>query len=181
MGRPTKLTPQRIEAIAELVRNGNYLVVAAEAAGVSDAAVYKWLERGSRDEERDQDSLYFQFREAIQRAQAEAEQVLVSAIEKAATGYTRKSTKTRRYQDPETGVEVVETTVEEAQVYDWRAAAWLLQQRHRSRWSANPPKETESEEEHVKVLVIGQAPPIQPASSEPEAPPPESMDEILGV
>ena len=164
LGRRSKLTTTRIDTITSLLRSGNFLSVAAEAAGVGERTVYEWLERGELPEEIEQDTLYAQFSQAVQRAQAEAEQVLVASIERAATGFTRKTTTTKRYRDPETGREVEEVTVEEAQVFDWRAAAWLLQMRHKKRWAMKPPTEVDAEEEHVKVLIVGQEPPRLPAA-----------------
>lgn len=177
-GRPSLLTPARIEAIATHIRNGNYLRVAAEAAGVSESAVYKWLERGEDPEEQIQDSLYFQLLQAVVAAHADAERVLVQAINKAATGYTKKTTKTREYTNDE-GRQCTETTVEEAEVFDWRAAAWMLEARHRDRWAkVIQPAAEGAETEEVKVLILQQEPSTE-APKQIEQPPPASMDEIL--
>lgn len=180
VGQPTKLTPARLDTIVKLLRSGNYVAVAAEGAGVSESAVYKWLERGERPEEQEADSIYFQFVQAVRTALAEAEQVLVASIEKAATGYTKKTKRVRTYTDPESGRECVEETIEEAEVFDWRAASWMLQARHKQRWAANPPPAAEAEQEHVKVLVIGEAPPVD-APGQLEQGEPATFGDALGV
>jgi len=175
VGQRSKLTTARIETICALIRAGNFMVVAAEAAGVAERTVYQWLERGERPEEVEQDTLYAQFVQSVQRAQAEAEQVLVASVERAATGFARKTTTVKTYRDEDTGHNVTETTIEEAQVFDWRAAAWLLGMRHKQRWSTRPPEAADAEEEHVKVLVVGQEPPRLPAGSEAQ-----TVDDLFG-
>lgn len=177
-GADSKLTLARLETIRDLVRNGNYLSVAAEAAGVSERTVYRWLEQGEQPEEAEQDTLHWQFCQAVRKAQAEAEQLLVAAIERAASGYKKKTTKTRTFFN-EQGVECTETTIEEAEVFDWRAAAWMLQARHKQRWAQNPPPAVEAEQENVKVLIIGEAPPTGPPQIEQG--PPGTVGEVLGV
>ena len=182
-GRPSLLTPARIEVITKLVREGNYMKVAAEAAGVSVPTVYAWMERGELTEEQEQDSIYAQFLEAVREAEAQSEQILVAAVQKSATGYRKRKTVVRTYRDPVTGQEVTETTVEEADVMDWRAAAWMLQFRHRSRWAAIPPPAAEGEVETVKVLILSK----EPSTSAPEqdqkqlgGAEPTTMGEALG-
>lgn len=179
-GRPSLLTPTRIEIITTLVRRGNYIKVAAEAAGVSVATIYGWIERGELPEEQAQDTLYSQFLEALRKAEADSEQVLVASIEKAATGFIKKKRTTRRYRDPESGQMVEETSEEEAEVFDWRAASWMLQARHRQRWAQTPPPESEEGQvDEVKVLILPHAP-SREAPKQLEQEPPDTMEDLLG-
>ena len=79
-GRPSKLTPERQERIIELIRAGNYMEIAAQAAGINVATMYRWLQRG----EETNSGKYHEFREAIMRARAEAEARNVTLIQTAA-------------------------------------------------------------------------------------------------
>ena len=49
MGRPSKLTPTITRAILDVVAAGGTRAVAAEAAGISESTLYKWLRRGAED------------------------------------------------------------------------------------------------------------------------------------
>jgi hypothetical protein len=72
MARPSKLTRETQDRIVLALRAGNHLSVAARAAGLSEATVYRWLKaRGSA---------YRAFAAAVERAIAESEVVLVATI-----------------------------------------------------------------------------------------------------
>ncbi len=47
-GRPTKLTPRIHTVVVESIRLGNYMDVAARAAGVSRQTLYVWIEKGHK-------------------------------------------------------------------------------------------------------------------------------------
>ncbi len=47
-GQPTKLTPRISTVIIESIRAGNYMDVAARAAGVSKQSLYNSIERGHK-------------------------------------------------------------------------------------------------------------------------------------
>ncbi|MDQ3480274.1 MAG: hypothetical protein M3423_02905 [Actinomycetota bacterium] len=51
-GRPTKLTPRVHTVIIESIRAGNYMEVAARAAGIRKQSLYNWIERGPQAGER---------------------------------------------------------------------------------------------------------------------------------
>ena len=51
-GRPSKLTPERAQAIALAVSEGHYLQHAAAAAGVARSTVHSWLARDRKARER---------------------------------------------------------------------------------------------------------------------------------
>ena len=115
MSRPSRLTPERSQRIAELVAAGNNVDTAAAAAGISEATFYGWMARGRAERDRLASSkrakpkateeMYLQFLEAVEKARAEAEARLVLLISKAA-------------QEPRT----------------WQAAAWLLERRTPEKW-----------------------------------------------
>lgn len=79
-GRPSKLTPERQERIVELIRAGNYMEIAAQAAGIDVSTLYRWLQRG----EKARSGPYRQFRDAVMRARVEAEARAVVVVQKAA-------------------------------------------------------------------------------------------------
>lgn len=76
VGRPTKLTKDVEEMIVSAIRVGNYAVVAAQAAGVTESTFYRWLDRG----EKQQRGKYCEFRESIKRAEAEAQVYAVAIV-----------------------------------------------------------------------------------------------------
>jgi len=74
-GRPTSLTPEVQTQIVNMIRAGNYNVVAAEFVGIAEATFYNWLKRG-----REGEPLYLEFLEAIKKAESESEAFRVEKI-----------------------------------------------------------------------------------------------------
>ena len=79
MARP-KLDPAVTQRIVDLIRAGNYLEVAATAAGIHKSTLYRWLRYG-RNQVRGR---YRRFLVAVEKAQAESEARDVALIAKAA-------------------------------------------------------------------------------------------------
>lgn len=71
-GRKTLYTPARVATILDAIRLGNDKKVAAVAAGVGQSTFYRWLED------------HQEFREAIEKAEADAETRKVGIISTAA-------------------------------------------------------------------------------------------------
>lgn len=65
------------DAILETIRLGNYKETAARYAGINDSTLYRWLEWGDPEREEFKDDperqVYREFRDAVQKAEAEAE------------------------------------------------------------------------------------------------------------
>jgi transposase-like protein len=83
LGRPSKLTPELQEQIVKDVKQGNFIEIAAERAGVHRTTVFRWLreaEEGHPDPNRQK------FRFAIIEARAEAEATMVALVRRAAMG-----------------------------------------------------------------------------------------------
>src|SRR4051794_21483658 len=97
MSRPTKLTDEAQDRIVAALRVGNTIEAAAAAAGIDARTFRRWMARGASS--RAADAEYRAFREAVERARAQVELVLVSRI----AGAAAKGS--------------------------WRAAAWLLEHR----------------------------------------------------
>lgn len=79
-GRPTKLTPDRHKRIVDLLRAGNQVNTAYQAAGVSETAYHNWISKGRGGEEP-----YREFAEDVERARADAVSRMVDVVVKAAT------------------------------------------------------------------------------------------------
>lgn len=99
-GQPTKLTPETQERICQLIRAGNTVEVASEASGIAPATYYGWMQRGQ-----DKGQPYRGFREAVEKARAEAEAILVGRVQQAANSGS------------------------------WRAATWLLERQWPENWA----------------------------------------------
>lgn len=78
-GRPTSLTPGVQRVIVRHVKSGSYVETAAAAAGVCKDTLYEWLKRGAKEPR----SVYGEFSDAVQRAQAQAEVDAVRTIDQA--------------------------------------------------------------------------------------------------
>lgn len=103
-GRTSKLTPEVVDKICIAIRAGNYAKIAAAMAGVAETTYYRWLEMA---EEPNAKKEYREFRESINRAEAEAEVAAVARIRQAADNGT------------------------------WQAAGWLLERKNGERWGRN--------------------------------------------
>lgn len=79
MGRPSKLTPERQQRLLDAIRAGNYYEPACVYAGIDYATFRRWMQRG----EQATHGPYREFREAVLRAEAEAEIRAVALINKA--------------------------------------------------------------------------------------------------
>lgn len=100
-GRPTRLDRDTVTQLEQLIRAGTTIDVAAAAVGVSRASIYSWLKQGEKARK---GTYARELREAVERARAESESVLVARIGQAAAKGS------------------------------WQAAAWLLERRFPERW-----------------------------------------------
>ena len=80
MGRKTKLNPQLQERICQLISAGNYIRTACQAVGISGQTYINWMKRG----EKSQKGSYFEFFEAVKKAEAQAIARNVAVIQSAA-------------------------------------------------------------------------------------------------
>ena len=80
-GRPTKLTPEALAQVEQLVRAGTTIDVAAAAVGVNRATIYRWLAAGEKARKGTHTR---ELRDRVERARAESESVLVARIGAAA-------------------------------------------------------------------------------------------------
>jgi hypothetical protein len=104
VARPTKLTPEVVKKIVLAINAGNYAKVAAQMAGIGETTYYRWLELSEKPNARKE---YREFRESIERAEAEAEVIALTRVRQAADNG------------------------------DWKAAGWFLERKHGDRWGRN--------------------------------------------
>ena len=102
MPRPTKLTPERQKAICDDLRTGCYVETACVRAGIDESTFYRWLEK-ARSGRRP----YSDFRDAVKKAEADAEVLLAGTVMRVAL-------------NPENP--------------NWQAAMTMLERRHPERW-----------------------------------------------
>lgn len=79
-GRPRKLTPELSARILATIRAGNYRVVAAQEAGIYKDTLMKWIAQGRKDSS----GLYFEFANAVEEAEMQAEVAMVEVVINAA-------------------------------------------------------------------------------------------------
>ena len=78
MGHP-KITPEKIDLICDHLKEGNYDMVAAQAAGITRQTFYRWIRQGKADKE----GIYFEFYQRVEQSKAEGEINLITTIKKA--------------------------------------------------------------------------------------------------
>ena len=79
MGPKSKISPELIALIVEHLKEGNYDVVAAQAAGITRQTFYRWIRQGKEEKE----GIFFDFYQAVEEAKAAGETELLHTIRKA--------------------------------------------------------------------------------------------------
>ena len=141
-----KCTPAIRDEIAGYLEDGDFLTVACSLAGITDAAAYKWLDRGRTEIERRNAGLtntqrreqglptraaeqpFVEFVEAVTRARAIAERKHQRNVERIAMG--GEVIETREESHPDGTV----VKIEKRALGDWRASAFYLERVHPKRW-----------------------------------------------
>lgn len=100
-GRPSAFNQERAERLINAVRAGNYYATAAAYAGISYSTLRRWI---LKSEDADAPPEYIAFREALEKARADAEVAALAKIQKASNEGA------------------------------WQAAAWYLERSHPDRW-----------------------------------------------
>jgi hypothetical protein len=81
VGRPSKLTPERVARLVEALRDGHTRETAARLAGIAQSTFGNWL-AAAKEPEADQE--FVAFLGAIQNAESDAEDALLAVIRTAA-------------------------------------------------------------------------------------------------
>jgi hypothetical protein len=100
-----KLNKELIEKAHNLISEGHYAVVVCTYLGIAETSFYNWCRKGKEDFENGKNSIYVQFLQSINEAEAKAEMLHLQNIAKSANDGT------------------------------WQASAWLLERKHKNRWS----------------------------------------------
>ncbi|MFP5109653.1 hypothetical protein ACSU6B_23285 [Neobacillus sp. C211] len=100
-GRKSKLTPALIKDAEKLLKGGNYVETVCEFLGINKSTWYRWLAEG----ENAKSGLKREFRNAIKKAEAEAEIRLITDLQKIAEADQK-----------------------------WQALAWMLERKYPERW-----------------------------------------------
>lgn len=91
VGRPSKaehlLTPEILEAVGQLLTEGNYKETVADFLGIHRQTWWDWEQRG----EREPGSVYGQFSYVVKKAQAAAEILLLRQIRMGGEGWQSKA------------------------------------------------------------------------------------------
>ncbi|MFB7781897.1 hypothetical protein ACFC1D_04135 [Streptomyces vinaceus] len=145
-GRPSMLTPDRIDTIARVLAHGVSDGDAAAAVGIARGTLSRWLSRG-RDaaEARENgeqpvpaDDPYVDLYMRATQAQARAQMALqaVKGILDAGMGRTVVQEQVRTWIDPETGAEVTQRQTRYLRA-QWRALAWWLARTYPEHYGPN--------------------------------------------
>ncbi|MFJ4866200.1 hypothetical protein [Streptomyces sp. NPDC088748] len=132
-GRPSLLTPERIESIVKATAVGVATSLAAEGAGVSRATVARWMARGrdaaqAREDgepTNPSDDAYVDLYQQVNSARAQMAARALARVLQAGAGSLVLEERVRTYNDPVTGLDVEERQTRYLRP-DWRAAAWWL-------------------------------------------------------
>lgn len=80
MGRPTRLTPALIRKVCQYLDTGCYVETAVQLAGISKKLFYEWMKLSHKP---DSNPIFKDFRDAIDKAIAAAEQKDIATIDRA--------------------------------------------------------------------------------------------------
>src|SRR5690554_3405209 len=76
-GRPSKLTPERVERLLDALRQGNYYEPACAVAGISYRTFRDWMIQGEQDIEAGRQTRFAQLVQDVTRAEEEAEAEMI--------------------------------------------------------------------------------------------------------
>ncbi|MFJ4745455.1 hypothetical protein [Streptomyces sp. NPDC088775] len=132
-GRPSLLTPERVDAIVQASAVGAASSLAADSAGISRATLARWMARGRDAAEAREDGepadphddAHVDLYRRVNSARAQMATRALARVLQAGAGSLVLDERVRTYTDPDTGVDVEERRVRYLRP-DWRAAAWWL-------------------------------------------------------
>lgn len=79
-----KLNEHLIDKLSSIIRDGNYYVTACRACDISETAFYDWINRGTADLERGEETIFSKLVESLKKAEADHEAELLKLVSKAA-------------------------------------------------------------------------------------------------
>lgn len=118
----SKLTPRIVAAVLQNIANGGYVETACIAAGIVKQTYYNWLTRAEEDEE----SVYAEFVQLLEKARAQAEMDCIRIIKSAAPDSWQAAAWLLERSYPERYGQRNRTTVDGAMVVGAVPAAGLI-------------------------------------------------------
>lgn len=76
-----KINEEKTTLMVKYIEEGNYDMVAAQAAGITRQTFYSWIRRGKAERE----GIYYDFAQAVEGAKARGEVALLSTVKAAST------------------------------------------------------------------------------------------------
>jgi hypothetical protein len=117
-----KLDAELIERAHKLISEGHYAVTVCAYLGIGESTYYSWIQKAKTDAEKNKKSIYVEFMESINEAEAKAEMRHLQNIVKASADGT------------------------------WQASAWYLERKHKAKWSTKQEVQLSGDEEKpIKV------------------------------
>lgn len=120
-GRPSKFTPDVRKAIIDGITAGLTYTHVCRMVGIEYETFNQWRKRGAALSEKDEDG-YFEFSEALTRAEHQTSLSMMANIRKCAQGYKVKRSFVNKKGEL--------ITYEDEIPSDWRASAWWLERRY---------------------------------------------------
>jgi len=124
--KPRKLKDSMIQALSDVISQGNYYITACAICGISEPCFYGWLNQAEKDTENgltEEDSLYVRLVKTLKKAEAKAESDFLATVRSAAI--TKK---------------------------EWLPAMTFLERRHPDRWGRKDRSQV-TIEEHKTVTI----------------------------
>jgi hypothetical protein len=175
-GRPSKFTPDVKKTILETIAMGAPRCHAAERAGIDRSTLWGFLAKGKKDKKGE----YFEFFNAVKKAEADFITVSMARIRKAASGgqVLERTTTTVTTRDSRGKTTTTVTTKERFSQGQWAADAWTLERRHPEHFALWRKKDMQSAmaAEVEKAIKDGRIKP--PAPTGPTAPTLEQLRTI---
>lgn len=131
-GQPPLLTPERQDALTDMLNAGTTLTTAATALGIGISTLHHWIAQGQSDA--DEDEPYRVFREAVAQARARGNAAMARNIFDAGMPKFHH----RPVMNPVTGNQATrpdgEPLFEVTESQDWRAHSWTLERAYSHEW-----------------------------------------------
>lgn len=159
VGRPEVISSELIEKIYKILLSGAYIETAAVYCGVNKKTLYEWMKKGDKEP----DSIYGKFCNAVEKALAESEIRDLTNIDRAAMGQDWEYER-----EPDNAVDENGRSIagqlklngkgnpipkKIGQGSDWAASAWRLERKHPKKWARTEKLEHSGKDGGPQVIV----------------------------
>lgn len=172
----SKYNDDRHRVIVTALRAGNFMWVAAHLAGISESTLKRWIDKGQGKYRNDRgvvvpaDPRYKQLANDVRDAMAAAEARAVAQVEEGAAGAVEEEVHEEWEKNKEGEMVLKRKRKKSTQNKDWRAAAFLLERRHSTRWGQRNRMEVEQNINLTQTVVVHEGPAPHPELEEGEEP-----------